>query len=871
MKKDKKTTTLVVTLAIAATMALGMCLIGCNEKPEYTVSFTGGGTLVSGTAPASLKKKEGEIITLPDNTFTYEGHTFAGWSYADEIYAVGDEFTVAKSDVEFVAQWNAAATYTVTYVGGEGATGTAPVESKAEGETVTLAAANTFTKANSTFVGWSDGTNLYAAGDSYTVGDSDVTLTAEWFDNGTYNESLYDTADIAVAYSDGKMTFVEVEGKESVYLLDFAGDKVTFVSESDSEDKYIGYYADGVIFARVTVEHEYFAGLTAMLISKDALIYVDDLGGSTGRGQAANNSDFSFNLHLYTNGIALYKEAWGAPFSEFGKYTKNDGVYSVVSLVSDKLYEFMVTPATANSVATFTASDGYKGAYKIGDKTIEFDGFGGWANGSYLLCSADGITLVRITDTIELTEDFYTLNGEELVLLSGEDSGVYQKYNTGADCAIKSVIYDGKNFIGVIMSGESDGEFGGEDMMQGVKFTDGSGTISINYTNYSFEYRKGYFTFTNPYSSSEPAYYTIGGNKVEGLPEVKSVENGTYVNNVDNTITATVSVINNEQILTLTKNATTTKYTVACTTTAIKFIPETGYSTYEGEIVNGVLMISGIKVGTSSTVLALTKTALGQASVTAANGYFVTSVSTYQKLYVFDGFAVFFTGTSSCRAGSCTINANNEVTINFSYKSTDTVTYKIISDTQDAPANFVSKDSVVGTYTVGSETIVLDGYGSYTKGSETGKYVAGSNGFTLLTDATGIGSKYRIGMDNVLEEVTVSTATEATNKKGNTYNYLKSGGIVFNNDLSVYEGTGCAEVSYTYGGNTITVQVVVGTTFTIEIDEENKVEFTVTGVTDSRCNIKAVGSVKIPQTDGSEDKVQSISGSMEWSVGGGAG
>ncbi len=42
MKKDKKTATLVVTLAIAATMTLGMCLIGCSEKPEYTVSFTGG-------------------------------------------------------------------------------------------------------------------------------------------------------------------------------------------------------------------------------------------------------------------------------------------------------------------------------------------------------------------------------------------------------------------------------------------------------------------------------------------------------------------------------------------------------------------------------------------------------------------------------------------------------------------------------------------------------------------------------------------------------------------------------------------------------------------------------------------------------------
>ena len=49
----------------------------------------------------------------------------------------------------------------------------------AEGATF-IVAANTFTRAGFTFAGWNDGTNPYPAGATYTMGTSDVTLTAQW-------------------------------------------------------------------------------------------------------------------------------------------------------------------------------------------------------------------------------------------------------------------------------------------------------------------------------------------------------------------------------------------------------------------------------------------------------------------------------------------------------------------------------------------------------------------------------------------------------------------------------------------------------------------------------------------------------------------
>lgn len=73
--------------------------------------------------------------------------------------------------------------HVVYYVAGnEAATGTAPKPAAVtEGATFT-AAENTFTLEGYTFVGWSDGSKTYAAGDTGTMGTADVVLTAQWTD-----------------------------------------------------------------------------------------------------------------------------------------------------------------------------------------------------------------------------------------------------------------------------------------------------------------------------------------------------------------------------------------------------------------------------------------------------------------------------------------------------------------------------------------------------------------------------------------------------------------------------------------------------------------------------------------------------------------
>ena len=71
-------------------------------------------------------------------------------------------------------------TYTVTYNLG-GGTGTLPTQAATTaGGTFTLASADGITKDGHTFAGWNDGTTTYAAGATYTMPASDVTLTAQW-------------------------------------------------------------------------------------------------------------------------------------------------------------------------------------------------------------------------------------------------------------------------------------------------------------------------------------------------------------------------------------------------------------------------------------------------------------------------------------------------------------------------------------------------------------------------------------------------------------------------------------------------------------------------------------------------------------------
>lgn len=72
------------------------------------------------------------------------------------------------------------ATKTVTYAGGDGATGTAPTQAATVPSAEFTLANNAFTKTGFTFCGWTDGCNIYAEGATYSMPNGAVTLTARW-------------------------------------------------------------------------------------------------------------------------------------------------------------------------------------------------------------------------------------------------------------------------------------------------------------------------------------------------------------------------------------------------------------------------------------------------------------------------------------------------------------------------------------------------------------------------------------------------------------------------------------------------------------------------------------------------------------------
>lgn len=90
--------------------------------------------------------------------------------------ALDDENVMMIDDIVLKAKYP----NTVTYEGGTGSEGTAPVqEDVKEGDSFTVAE-NTFTKHGYAFTGWSDGEDIYMPGETYTAGDENVVLTAQW-------------------------------------------------------------------------------------------------------------------------------------------------------------------------------------------------------------------------------------------------------------------------------------------------------------------------------------------------------------------------------------------------------------------------------------------------------------------------------------------------------------------------------------------------------------------------------------------------------------------------------------------------------------------------------------------------------------------
>jgi uncharacterized repeat protein (TIGR02543 family) len=152
--------------------------------PIYTVKFDAdGGTPV----PSDQSVVEGNPVTPPATDPAKDGYIFDGWYYDTSAWDFVNN--TVSGNMTLTAQWTAI-DYTVTYDGSGNEGGTVPTDSSTYNinDTITVLDGG-LTRANYTFNGWSDGTNTYQPGDTFPMGSSNVTLTAQWTPIG-YNLTI---------------------------------------------------------------------------------------------------------------------------------------------------------------------------------------------------------------------------------------------------------------------------------------------------------------------------------------------------------------------------------------------------------------------------------------------------------------------------------------------------------------------------------------------------------------------------------------------------------------------------------------------------------------------------------------------------------
>ena len=163
-------TTSNVTLTAPVTGATPVSSIADNGQYTAAITWSGtpatfGGATVY-TATITLTADANYTLTgVTANFFTVNGNAATSGNSAN-----AGVFTYVFSKT------NPKITYSLN-----GGTGTLPTQAAvAPSNSFTLAAFTGFSRTNYTFAGWNDGSLTYAAGSNYTVGSTDITLTAIW-------------------------------------------------------------------------------------------------------------------------------------------------------------------------------------------------------------------------------------------------------------------------------------------------------------------------------------------------------------------------------------------------------------------------------------------------------------------------------------------------------------------------------------------------------------------------------------------------------------------------------------------------------------------------------------------------------------------
>ena len=188
---------------------------------KHSVTYNlGGGSSATG-APTHEDEAKGakfNVAAAPTDLVPPTGEEFKCWNDGTNDYNPGAEYTMGENDVEFTAVYqNETVKYSVEYKL-NGGSGDAPTQaSLAEGSVFTVANAEGITAPEGkVFKCWNDGSADYAPGANYTMGTSNVTLTAQWltnsdatFSNGQYviGGSALDLSTLFISSSTGAVTY----------------------------------------------------------------------------------------------------------------------------------------------------------------------------------------------------------------------------------------------------------------------------------------------------------------------------------------------------------------------------------------------------------------------------------------------------------------------------------------------------------------------------------------------------------------------------------------------------------------------------------------------------------------------------------------
>ena len=204
---------------------------------SVTVTFNGnGGQNVAGKTTVTQNFTGNVSKSLSANSFSREGYHFIGWARAADAtskeYSDGATVTFTEPTITLYAVWAANPKVTFNGNGGADSSGKTSLTQSLPYGTSTALNVNTFTKANSTFIGWSTSASAtYATykDEASITRTSDLTLYALWKDdltltfhaNGASGSDFTQTVAYNLSLGAYKLTFPENSFTKEGYA--FAG------------------------------------------------------------------------------------------------------------------------------------------------------------------------------------------------------------------------------------------------------------------------------------------------------------------------------------------------------------------------------------------------------------------------------------------------------------------------------------------------------------------------------------------------------------------------------------------------------------------------------------------------------------------------